>query len=138
MMKGKIGIVLADYYEELAGGMEKRAVEAAKDSDYETFTVKVSGAFDTPLAADRLARREDIDAVAVVGAIIKGETDHDAVIGHSVADRISEISLDRDKPVALGISGPGMSSTEARERQDYGAAAVEAAIRSLENLEVVT
>ncbi len=35
------------------------------------------GSYDTPLAADRLARRSDIDAVAVLGAIISGDTDHD-------------------------------------------------------------
>lgn len=134
-MNGRIGIVAANYYEELVGEMVERAERKAEDSGFETSKVEVAGAFDTPLAADRLARKERIDAVVVVGAIVKGETDHDKVIGDAVANRISDISLERDKPVALGISGPGMSAEQARERKEYGAAAIEAAIKSLKNLD---
>lgn len=130
----KIGIVAAEYYEDLVEEMLERARERAEEKGYETEVVEVPGAFDTPLAADRLARKQNIDAVSVIGAVVEGDTDHDKVIARSVADRISEISIERDKPVTLGISGPGMSGEEARERKDYGAAAVDAAIKSVENL----
>jgi len=90
--------------------------------------VRVPGAYDTPLAADRLARREDIDAVAVLGAIVTGDTDHDQVIADAAAQGLTQVSLDRDTPVTLGIIGPGMSHDEARARVDYGAQAVESAI----------
>ena len=97
-------------------------------------TVHVPGAYDSPLAADRLARRDDVDAVAVVGAIKSGDTDHDQVIGNAMAQGLTDVSLDRDTPVTLGVTGPGMSMDEARARTDYGAAALDGAVDLVEEL----
>lgn len=74
----------------------------------------VPGAFDMPLIVDGLLQRKDIDAVVTLGAIIKGQTKHDEIIAHSTAKTLSELSLKYQKPVSLGISGPGM-----HERQAY-------------------
>jgi 6,7-dimethyl-8-ribityllumazine synthase len=111
-------------------GREAASVHDAQIVD----AIEVPGAYDTPLAADRLARREDIDAVAVLGAIVTGDTDHDQVIGHAAAHQLSQISIDRDTPVTLGITGPGQSVAEAHERIDKGAEAVESAINMVEAL----
>jgi 6,7-dimethyl-8-ribityllumazine synthase len=94
----------------------------------------VPGSYDTPLAADRLARREAVDAVAVVGAIVTGDTDHDQVIADAAAQGLTDVSLDRDTPVTFGITGPGMSRAEAEERIDYGAQAVDSAVDLAEEL----
>lgn len=97
-------------------------------------TVEVPGSYDTPLAADRLARREDVDAVAVIGAIVSGDTDHDRVIADAAAQGLTDVALDRDIPVTFGITGPGMSQAEAEERIDYGARAVASAVEMAEGL----
>jgi len=94
----------------------------------------VPGSYDTPLAADRLARRDDVDAVAVVGAVISGDTGHDEVIADAAAQALSEVSLDRDTPVTFGVIGPEMSVAEARERTSYGALAVDSALDLVEEL----
>jgi 6,7-dimethyl-8-ribityllumazine synthase len=70
--------------------------------------------------------------VVVLGAIIEGDTDHDRIIGHAVAKSLTEISLDRDTPVTMGVTGPGMTAEEARDRIDHGADAVESAIDLVE------
>jgi 6,7-dimethyl-8-ribityllumazine synthase len=124
-----LGLVVAAFNREVTEPMEEAAVDAAAAGDATIVeTVTVPGAYDAPLAADRLARRDDIDAVAVVGAIVTGDTKHDETIGHATAQRLSDVSLDRDTPVTLGVSGPGMSGDEARARVHKGADAVEAAI----------
>jgi 6,7-dimethyl-8-ribityllumazine synthase len=115
--------------------METRAREAAAEHEAEIVeTLSVPGSYDTPLAADRLARRDDVDAVAVVGAIVTGDTDHDRVIADAAAQGLTQVSLDRDTPVLFGVSGPGMSGAEARERVDKGAEAVYAAVEMVEAL----
>lgn len=130
-----LGLVVAEFNRGVTEAMEEAATEAAAAADADIVdTVYVPGAYDAPLAADRLARRDDVDAVAVVGAIITGDTDHDAVIGHATAQRLSDVSLDRDTPVTLGVSGPGMSVDEARARVHKGADAVESAISLAEQL----
>ncbi|OYR50730.1 6,7-dimethyl-8-ribityllumazine synthase, partial [Halorubrum sp. Ea8] len=110
--------------------------EAAADRDAVVVDeLSVPGAYDSPLAVDRLARRDDVDAVAVIGAIVTGDTDHDHVIASATAEQLTRVSLDRDTPVTFGVSGPGMSGAEARERIDKGAEAAEAAIDLATELE---
>jgi 6,7-dimethyl-8-ribityllumazine synthase len=133
-----LGIVVAQYNKGITEKMRESAVERAEELDVDGIEIlRVPGSYDTPLAADKLARKDEIDAVAVLGAIIEGETDHDKVIGHSAAQRLSDISLDRDKPVTMGLTGPSMTADEARDRIDYAAQAVESAVEMAEELEEV-
>jgi 6,7-dimethyl-8-ribityllumazine synthase len=134
----RLGLVVAQYdkHGQVLDEMERSARQAAADHDAEIVTTTaVPGAYDTPLAADRLARRSDVDAVAVLGAIISGDTDHDQVIGNAAAQGLTDVSLERDTPVTLGIIGPGMSQDEAEARTDKGGSAVTSAIELATELE---
>jgi 6,7-dimethyl-8-ribityllumazine synthase len=133
----RLGLVVAQFDKtgDLIDAMASHAQSAADRRDAEVVaTVDVPGSYDTPLAADRLARREDVDAVAVVGAVVTGDTDHDQVIAAAAAQGLTDVSVDRDTPVTFGIIGPGMSTAEARERVDYGARAVDSAVDLAEDL----
>ena len=130
-----LGLVVAEFNASVTEGMASAAREAAAERDVEIAEeLPVPGAYDSPLAADRLARRDEVDAVAVVGAIVTGDTDHDRVIADATAKSLTEVSLDRDVPVTFGVSGPGQSGAEARERVDKGAEAVNAAVDMVETL----
>ncbi|WP_284007885.1 6,7-dimethyl-8-ribityllumazine synthase [Haloarcula pelagica] len=127
----QLGLVVAQYdkHGQVIEEMEQSARQAAADHDAAIVeTVAVPGSYDTPLAADRLARRDDVDAVAVLGVIVEGDTDHDAVIADAAAQGLTDVSLDRDTPVTLGIIGPGMSTAEADARTHKGGTAVTSAI----------
>ncbi len=131
-----LGLVVAEFNAPITREMEESAREAAAERGAEIVeTLHIPGAYDSPLAADRLARRDDIDGVAVLGAVITGDTDHDDVITTATTQKLTDVSLNRDTPVALGITGPGMSAAEARERTDYGARAVEGALDLVEELQ---
>jgi len=131
----QLGLVVARFNESVTGPMEEHARDAAAERDAEIVeTIHVPGSYDTPLAADRLARRSDVDAVAVLGAVVTGDTDHDRVIADATAQGLTQVSLDRDTPVLFGVSGPGMSGAEARERVEKGAEAVYAAVEMVEAL----
>jgi 6,7-dimethyl-8-ribityllumazine synthase len=130
-----LALVVAEFYDDIAEAMEQTARETLADSDAEIAeTVAVPGVYDSPLAADRLARRDGIDAVAVLGAVITGDTDHDQVVAHTAAQRLSDVSLRRDTPVTFGVIGPEMSTAEAHERVEYGAEAVPIAAGLAESL----
>ena len=131
----RLGLVVAEFNRSVTEQMEAAARDAAADAGAElAATTHVPGAYDAPLAADRLARRDDVDAVAVVGAIVTGDTDHDQVIASAAAEKLTDVSLDRDTPVTFGVAGPGMSGAEARERVEKGAEAVESAVSLTEVL----
>lgn len=132
----RLGLVVATYHEPIVERMERHAMEAADEADAEIVeTYHVPGSYDTVLPAARLARRLDIDAVVVIGALIAGETEHDRVIGRAVADNLHRVALEEDTPVTFGISGPGMTPEVATDRVAYGANAVEAAVDLVVELE---
>ncbi len=131
----RLGLVVAEFNRSVTERMEQQARDrvAPRDATIVT-TLSVPGSYDTPLAADRLARREDIDAVAVLGAIVTGDTDHDQVIATATTQKLTDVSLDRDTPVAMGVTGPGMSGAEARERVEIGKRTIDDAIALAEEL----
>jgi 6,7-dimethyl-8-ribityllumazine synthase len=130
-----LGLVVAEFeaHASVTDEMEANARAAAEETGATIVdTIRVPGSYDTPLAADRLARRSDVDAVVAIGAIIEGDTDHDEVIAHAATQGLTDVSLDRDTPVMLGITGPGMSVDEAWARTDAGATAVRGAVDVVE------
>jgi 6,7-dimethyl-8-ribityllumazine synthase len=78
----------------------------------------VPGAFDMPLAVEGLLKKRNVDAVVTLGAVIKGDTRHDDIVAENAARLMADLSLKYGKPVALGITGPGMTLEQARERQE--------------------
>ena len=67
--------------------------------------VWVPGSMEVPLALDRLLRSHE--AAACLGIIEKGETQHGLAMGQAVIKSIVDLQLKHDKPVGLGIIGPG-------------------------------
>jgi len=63
----------------------------------------VPGSFELPSAADRLAASGRFAAVLCLGAIIKGETEHDRHIAQAVARGIEETARHRGLPVLFGV-----------------------------------
>jgi 6,7-dimethyl-8-ribityllumazine synthase len=97
-----------------------------------TRTISLPGCYETPLVADALLARSDIDAVVVLGFIERGETLHGEVMGHVVHRALVEAGLRAKKPVGLGIIGPGATLPQAKVRKEPSArAAVRAVVRSL-------
>ncbi|PSP55571.1 hypothetical protein BRC73_08990 [Halobacteriales archaeon QH_7_66_37] len=42
----------------------------------------------------------------MLGAVVTGDTDHDQVVAHTAAQRLSDVGLQRDTPVTFGVGGP--------------------------------
>jgi len=92
------------------------------------------GAYDMPLAIKKMLRDNKVDAVVTIGCVIEGATQHDEIVVQHAARKIIDLSLEFEKPVTLGISGPGMTRIEATERIEYGKRAVESAIKLVQRL----
>jgi 6,7-dimethyl-8-ribityllumazine synthase len=66
----------------------------------------VPGSFELTLGAHWYAQRSDIDAVIALGVVIQGETKHNDYINHAVAQGITNISIQNNKPVIFGVLTP--------------------------------
>ncbi len=64
--------------------------------------VLVPGAFEIPLAAKKLARK-DYDGVLCLGAVIRGSTSHYDYVCSEVSKGVAQVSLDLEKPVIFGV-----------------------------------
>ena len=130
----KLGIAVAEFNSEITLKMLEIAKEHATSLGAEVVKViKVPGAFDLPFAVKKLLTLPEIDAVATLGCVIENETEHDEIVAHNAARKIMDLSLEYNKPVGLGISGPGMNKSQAEARiESYAKKSVEAALKLLE------
>jgi 6,7-dimethyl-8-ribityllumazine synthase len=81
--------------------------EATKQNLNISEIVWVPGSMEAPLATARLLEDENISGVACLGIIEKGETAHGMAMGQAVIKSLIDLQLGYDKPVGLGIIGPG-------------------------------
>ena len=131
-----IAIVVAEFNDKVTSRMLDVAKEKANLLKLNIkYICKVPGSFDMPIIVDSLLQKKEVDAVVTLGAIIKGQTKHDEVIAHSTTQSLSELSIKYQKPVSLGISGPGMKERHAYSRiRPVAERAVEAAVKVNEEL----
>jgi len=65
--------------------------------------IKVPGAFEMPLAAQRLAASKRFDALIALGAVIRGGTPHFEYVAGECIKGLAAVSMKYDIPVALGV-----------------------------------
>jgi 6,7-dimethyl-8-ribityllumazine synthase len=135
MKKYKLGMVAAEFNFDITSMMIERAKSEAEFLEVEIArTIMVPGVFDIPLAVKGLLEDKNIDAVITLGAVIEGETEHDDVIIAHASRKIADLSLEYNKPVAFGVTGPGMTRLQAIDRIDKGKDAVDVAVKMLKRL----
>ncbi|MCD6572137.1 MAG: 6,7-dimethyl-8-ribityllumazine synthase [Thermoplasmata archaeon] len=126
----RIGAVVSEFNYDITMMMLERAKEHAEFLGAKiTKVIKVPGVFDMGLAIKKLLERKDVDGVITLGAVIEGETEHDEIVIQHAARKIADLSIEYDKPVSLGITGPGMTRLQAEERIERAKYAVEAVVK---------
>ena len=105
--KGKrFGIVVSrfnDFITEklLGGAMDALLRTGVKESDIQV--IKVPGAFEIPLAAQKVLQAGHYDAVICLGAVIRGSTPHFDYVCAEVSKGIAQVSLESGIPVIFGV-----------------------------------
>ncbi|HJM30343.1 MAG: 6,7-dimethyl-8-ribityllumazine synthase [Candidatus Thalassarchaeaceae archaeon] len=107
--------------------------EAASKNAELTEVVWVPGSMEAPLALERLMQRDDVDAAIALGIIERGQTQHGLVMGQSVTRSIIELQIRHNKPIGLGIIGPGADPEHIEPRlEPHARAAVGAVVAMFE------
>ncbi len=105
--KGKrFGIVVSrfnDFITEklLGGAMDGLLRTGVKESDIHV--IKVPGAFEIPLAAQKVVQTGNYDAIICLGAVIRGATPHFDYVCAEVSKGVAQVSLESGKPVIFGV-----------------------------------
>jgi len=128
----KIALVVSEFNFDVTSLMLARAQAHAAFLGAEvSHVVHVPGVFDMGPVVKRLLRRKDVDGVVILGAVIKGETKHDEAIMGAVTKIAADLAVQFEKPVGLGVTGPGMDRMQALDRIDNAKNAVESVVRSI-------
>jgi 6,7-dimethyl-8-ribityllumazine synthase len=115
----------------LAGARDALAQAGVRDDD--VTLVRVPGAFELPVAAQRLAESGRVDAVICLGCLIKGDTMHFEYIADAATRGISEVGLATGVPVTFGVlTTLTDEQAETRARPGDGNKGREAALAAVE------
>ncbi len=93
----------------------------------------VPGSFEIPLAAQRMAQSGRYDAIACLGAVIRGATAHYEHVAREVSKGIASVMLETGVPVTFGVlTTDTLEQAIERAGTKAGNKGAEAAIAALE------
>ena len=131
----KIAILQASWHEEHTNRMVEACaaiLTSAKCDQVDHF--KVPGSYELPLAAKRLAKLKRYDALVVVGAIVKGDTDHYKVILETCIREIGRVMYEFEIPIIMEILPVHKIEDLISRTQGFHNKGIEAAMAAIETI----
>lgn len=120
----RIAIVVSRFNDFVTDRLLEGAHAALRDagvSDHDIDVVRVPGAFEIPMAAQRIAESGKVSAVVCLGCLIRGATPHFEYIASACAHGITAAAASTGVPMAFGVLTTN-SAEEALERVAPGPA----------------
>lgn len=118
----KIAIVSTRWNDDIVDRLVDGAVDVLTDCgvrEDDLTVVKVPGAFELPLAVDRLADSGDFDGIVALGAVIRGDTPHFDYVAGECAKGLSAAAIEYGIPVGFGvITADNAEQADARAQPD--------------------
>lgn len=99
-------IVVSRFNEFIVNSLQDAAINCLSRHgvpDSAITVIKVPGAFELPLAAQKAAQTEQYDAIIALGAVIRGSTPHFDYVCTECSRGLNQVSLEFEIPVAFGV-----------------------------------
>ncbi|HHC73383.1 MAG TPA: 6,7-dimethyl-8-ribityllumazine synthase [Thiotrichales bacterium] len=104
--EGRFGIVVSRFNSFVVESLLEGALDTLRRhgvADERITVVRVPGAFETPLVANRMAASGKFDAIIALGAVIRGGTPHFEYVAGECTKGLATVSMKHDIPVAFGV-----------------------------------
>ncbi|MDR0973647.1 MAG: 6,7-dimethyl-8-ribityllumazine synthase [Prevotellaceae bacterium] len=105
--KMKFAIAVSEwYYDEITAPMLNGALDVLQQAGVEAENIlikKVPGSFELVFAANYMTQNLDVDAVIVLGCVVRGETPHFDYVCQAVTQGVAELNTNGDVPVVFGL-----------------------------------
>lgn len=102
----RFGIVASRFnhfiVDHLVGGATDALVRHGAD-DANITIVRVPGAWEIPVALQRMAKSGKLDAIVALAAVIRGSTPHFDYVAGEVAKGTAQVSLSTGLPISFGV-----------------------------------
>lgn len=138
----KFALVVARFNHFVVDSLEQGAVDAllrfGQVNAGDITIVKVPGAYEIPLAVQKLAKSGDYAAVIALGAVIRGATPHFDLIAGECNSGLTRVGLETGVPIANGvITTETIEQAIERSGTKAGNKGSEAALTALEMVNVL-
>jgi len=133
---GKFALLVGRFNSFVVESLVEGAVDALKrhgvaETDIEI--IRVPGAFEMPIAAQRIAATKKYNAIVALGAVIRGGTPHFEYVAGECVKGLSQVSLATNIPVAFGVlTVDSIEQAIERSGTKAGNKGAEAALSALE------
>ena len=104
--EGRFAIVVARFNGFIVESLKAGAIDAFRRhgvADENITIIMVPGAYEMPVAVQRLAQSGNYDAIIGLGAVIRGSTPHFDYVAGEAAKGMSSVALDHGLPVIFGV-----------------------------------
>ncbi|MFC1773212.1 6,7-dimethyl-8-ribityllumazine synthase [Pseudomonadota bacterium] len=120
----------------LEGAIDTLKRHGAEENELQI--VRVPGAYEMPVAAQRLAATKRYEAIIALGAVIRGGTPHFEYVAGECTKGLSQVSLQYDIPVAFGVlTVDSIEQAIERAGTKAGNKGAEAAMSAIEMINVL-
>ena len=102
----RFGIVVSRFNQFIGARLLDGAVDGLLRHEVDLDAIDIAwvpGAFEIPLAARKMARTGNYDAVICLGAVIRGATPHFDYVSAEVSKGIASVGLETGVPVTFGV-----------------------------------
>lgn len=100
--------------------------------------VRLPGAFEMPVVAKKLAKKDEFDAIICLGAVIRGATPHFDFVANEATKGIAQVALEFGVPIGFGLlTTDTLEQAIERAGSKAGNKGVEAASAALESVRVL-
>ena len=122
----------------LVAGARKAFIEHGVD-DGAVDVVRVPGAWELPLAAERLARAGGHAGIVALGCVVRGDTRHYEQVADGCAQGLMRVALDHGVPVCNGVLAvEAHADAEKRAGGSHGNKGEEAAMVAIEMAQLLS
>ena len=139
----KFAIVVARFNSFIVESLLDGAVDTLKRvgdvADQDITVVRIPGAFEMPLAVQKVAASGKYDAIIALGAVIRGGTPHFEYVAGECTKGLAQVMMQYSIPVAFGVlTVDSIEQAVERAGTKMGNKGAEAAMSSLEMVNVLS
>jgi 6,7-dimethyl-8-ribityllumazine synthase len=135
----RVGIVVSEWNQMITGKLLEGACNTLKRHGAvpeNIHVAHVSGSFELTFGARQMAEHLSLDAVIILGCVIRGDTPHFEYVCSGVTQGITELNLRYDIPFIFGLlTTDNLQQSEERAGGRYGNKGDEAAITAIKMID---
>jgi 6,7-dimethyl-8-ribityllumazine synthase len=121
----------------LDGAIDTLKRHGINDSQFDI--VRVPGAFELPLIANKLANQDKYGAIIALGAVIRGGTPHFDYVAGECAKGLGQISVNKGIPISFGVlTTDNIEQAIERAGTKAGNKGADAALTALEMVNLIS